>query len=153
MKHYYNYPSPVGNLLLGEENGKLTLLAFNEDGLKKDSVPSPFLKDVAGQLDEYFAGKRREFDVPLAAKGTDFQKDAWHELLKIPYGETRSYKQIAERIGRPKAYRAVGLANNRNPIAIIIPCHRVVGSSGKLVGYGGGLSTKEFLLDLESKHS
>lgn len=151
MKHYYNYHSPIGDLLLGEENGKLTLLAFNKDSLGDNSKPIPFLENVSEQLDQYFAGKRKEFEIPLEIRGTDFQKAAWEELQRIPYGETRSYKEIAERIGRPKAYRAVGLANNRNPIAIIIPCHRVIGSNGELVGYGGGLNTKKFLLDLERK--
>ncbi|NLJ80242.1 MAG: methylated-DNA--[protein]-cysteine S-methyltransferase [Firmicutes bacterium] len=151
MQHYYNYQSPIGNLLLREEDGVLTLAAFNEEGYQLDSVPTPFLLEVAKQLKEYFAGARQEFDLDLKPKGTDFQKRVWEALLTVPYGETISYKQVAERIGKPRAYRAVGLANNRNPIAIIIPCHRVIGADGKLVGYGGGLETKRFLLDLEKR--
>lgn len=105
---------------------------------------------VAKQLEEYFDGKSIQFDVPLCIRGTSFQKKVWTELLNIPYGETRSYGEIAKAIGNPKASRAVGMANNRNPISIIIPCHRVIGSKGKLVGYGGGLEMKEKLLDLEN---
>jgi len=108
---------------------------------------------AAAQLEEYFDGERREFDLPLDPSGTPFQMAVWKELLAIPYGETRSYKQIAENIGSPKAFRAVGLANNRNPISIIIPCHRVIGSDGSLVGYGGGLDMKQKLLELESGNS
>ena len=105
---------------------------------------------AAEQLESYLAGELRQFDLPLAPRGTEFQKRVWDELLKIPYGQTRSYKQVAEQAGNIKAVRAVGMANNRNPIVIVIPCHRVVGHSGDLVGYGGGLSLKRQLLDLES---
>ncbi|GGH84503.1 methylated-DNA-[protein]-cysteine S-methyltransferase [Pullulanibacillus pueri] len=105
------------------------------------------------QLQEYFAGERRQFTVPLCLKGTPFQKKVWTALQDIEYGKTQSYKQLAESIGRPKAVRAVGRANNQNPLAIFIPCHRVVGSNGALVGYGGGLSKKEYLLNLERKHA
>lgn len=104
---------------------------------------------VIAQLGEYFAGQRREFDFPLAPLGTPFQQKVWKALLSIPYGETRSYKQLAVSIGNPKACRAVGLANNHNPIAIAIPCHRVVGSNGALVGYASGIDKKKMLLDLE----
>ncbi|NCO45642.1 MAG: methylated-DNA--[protein]-cysteine S-methyltransferase, partial [Vibrio sp.] len=101
------------------------------------------------QLDEYFSGKRTIFTLPLAAKGTEFQQSVWQALCKIPYGETWNYQQIAEAIGNPKAVRAVGLANGRNPISIIVPCHRVIGKSGKLTGYAGGLNRKASLLELE----
>ena len=101
------------------------------------------------QLEEYFAGRRRGFDLPLDLRGTDFQKRCWQELLKIPHGETRSYAEIARAIGNPAAVRAVGLANGKNPIAIIVPCHRVIGSDGSLTGYGGGLDVKRQLLELE----
>ena len=110
------------------------------------------LKKAAKQLTEYFAGKRREFDLPLDFTGTGFQKKVWAALLTIPYGETRSYGEIAKQIGNPKACRAVGMANNRNPIAIICPCHRVIGADGSLVGFGGGLPAKQFLLDLEKDY-
>jgi len=105
---------------------------------------------VAGQLEEYFDGRRLDFDVAIRPSGTEFQMDVWKALLEIPYGETRSYSDIAESIGRPRACRAVGMANNRNPISIIIPCHRVIGADGSLVGYGGGLDMKQKLLDLEN---
>ena len=101
------------------------------------------------QLDEYFDGKRRTFEIPIRPKGTAFQLRDWEELQRIPYGETRTYKDIAQAIGCPKGYRAVGLANNRNPVIILIPCHRVVGSNGKLVGYAGGVDLKEKLLEIE----
>lgn len=108
------------------------------------------VKSVLDQLSEYFAGERREFDTPVTfIGGTPFQRKVWQELLKIPYGEVRTYKDIAREIGMPKAVRAVGGANNKNPISIIVPCHRVIGSNGALVGYGGGLDKKEYLLKLE----
>jgi len=106
---------------------------------------APYLRE----LDEYFAGERREFSMPLDLRGTDFQLACWRALLAIPYGETRSYREIAQAIGHAHAYRAVGMANNRNPIAIVVPCHRVIASSGSLCGYGGGLDLKRKLLDLE----
>jgi methylated-DNA-[protein]-cysteine S-methyltransferase len=111
------------------------------------------LLEAANELRAYFAGKLRIFHVPLDIQGTDFQKSVWTQLGKIPYGETRSYAQIAEVIGRPKAVRAVGAANGSNPVAIIVPCHRVIGSSGKLTGYGGGLPLKKRLLELEGAWS
>ncbi len=111
------------------------------------------LERAAQQLAEYFAGKRREFDLPLAPKGTGFQERAWRALLAIPYGETRTYGEQARAIGRPAASRAVGAANGKNPIAIIIPCHRVIGANGTLTGYGGGLPLKRWLLEHEAKHA
>jgi O-6-methylguanine DNA methyltransferase len=107
------------------------------------------LQPYVAELEEYFAGKRREFNFPLDLRGTDFQRACWHALLAIPYGETRSYADIARAIGKPKAFRAVGMANNRNPIAIVVPCHRVIASDGTLCGYGGGLDVKRKLLELE----
>ena len=117
-------------------------------GVKETSL----IKEAKRQLDEYFAGNRKEFDLPLRTQGTEFQQRVWKVLQEIPYGETRYYGEIAEIIGNPKASRAVGLANNRNPISIFIPCHRVIGKNGKLVGYGGGLHIKELLLDLEKNN-
>jgi len=108
------------------------------------------MREALHQFRLYFAGELQAFDLPLEMVGTDFQKRVWRELRNIPYGETRSYGQLAERIGAPRAVRAVGAANGRNPIPIIVPCHRVIGSSGKLVGFGGGLEWKRMLLDLES---
>jgi methylated-DNA-[protein]-cysteine S-methyltransferase len=110
---------------------------------------NPLLAEAVAQLAGYFAGRRREFSLPLDAAGTPFQKRVWWELLKIPYGETRSYGQIAQALGSPRAVRAVGAANGANPIAIVVPCHRVIGANGKLVGYGGGLALKTRLLELE----
>lgn len=113
------------------------------------SMPSPLQREVDKQMGEYFEGERKEFDLPLRPEGTDFQKKVWNALLEIPFGETRSYQDIANAVGSPKACRAVGMANHQNPIIIVIPCHRVIGKNGKLVGYGGGLSMKEKLLLLE----
>ena len=110
----------------------------------------PVLTETARQLDEYFARKRTRFDLPLAPEGTAFQRQVWQALLEIPFGQTMSYGELARRIGQPAAVRAVGAANGHNPIAIVIPCHRVIGSTGRLVGFGGGLETKRFLLALEA---
>ncbi len=114
---------------------------------------NPLLRRAVEQLGAYFAGELREFALPLDMQGTEFQKRVWQELRKIPYGETRSYSFVASAIGAPKSVRAVGAANGRNPIPIVVPCHRVIGASGALTGYGGGLPLKKFLLDLEARHS
>jgi len=111
------------------------------------------LRQAIAQLRAYFAGELRDFDLPLDLQGTDFQKRVWQELRNIPYGETRSYSRVASAIGAPKSVRAVGAANGRNPIPIVVPCHRVIGAGGSLVGYGGGLPLKKLLLDLEARHS
>ncbi len=130
----------------------IELLAIaNLPGRKGES--NPFLRQAAEQLRAYFAGELREFDLPLDMQGTEFQRRVWNELLHIPYGETRSYSFVANTIGAPKAVRAVGAANGQNPIPIVVPCHRVIGAGGSLVGYGGGLPLKRFLLDLEAGHS
>jgi len=140
-------------LLAGDEEG-LKQLTFLK-GEKEIKIPEEwieneeFFKETISQLKDYFSGKLQSFDLKLAPEGTEFQKSVWKALCEIPYGETRSYKNIAISIGKPKACRAVGLANNRNPIAIFIPCHRVIGSNGKLTGYASGLDIKEFLLKLE----
>ena len=118
--------------------------------LPAEERETPLLAEAMRQLAEYFAGERREFELPLAPEGTPFMRRVWAELVKVPYGAIATYGEIAERIGNPGGSRAVGLANNRNPIAIIIPCHRIIGSSGKLVGYAGGVELKERLLALES---
>ena len=146
------YNSPVGRLLVELENGFLVRLDF-ADGIPaegKNGNESALLARVAMQLDEYFRGARKNFDLPLNPAGTEFQRKVWDALLAIPYGETRTYREIAEAAGCPRGFRAVGMANNKNPIAIIIPCHRVIGSNGKLVGYAGGLGRKEALLALEA---
>jgi methylated-DNA-[protein]-cysteine S-methyltransferase len=140
--------SPVGPLRLYARNDELSALYLPNAGSVPDEPTkvTDVLAAAADQLREYFAGHRRAFDLPLAPEGTGFQQRVWTALLAIPYGQTRSYGQIAAAVGRPAASRAVGAANGRNPIAIIVPCHRVIGSSGQLTGYGGGLPTKRWLL-------
>ena len=147
--YFYNYP--VGVLGIAEESGAISKVFFyNEKSLAVyEKTETPLIKKAASQLEEYFYSKRKNFDLPLKPEGTDFQLSVWNALQTIPFGETRSYKDIAVQIGNPKACRAVGMANNRNPIVIIIPCHRVIGNNGSLSGYGGGISVKKFLLDLE----
>jgi len=156
---YYCYlDTPIGELLLAGDDDALCLVGFPEGSMRKDPEPDwiynekPFAV-ARQQLTEYFAGERRDFDLALKLSGTEFQMSVLHALQQIPYGETTSYAEIAERIGRPKAVRAVGAANGRNPIPIIVPCHRVIGSHGELTGFGGGLDTKEALLRLEAEHS
>lgn len=150
MKKLFYYEAPFGKIAVAEKEGKITDLFLNPKELKGYKIQeTEVLKKAGKQLKEYFKGERKEFSLSLAPEGTDFMKRVWKELEKIPYGETRSYKEIAIASGSSKAYRAIGMANNRNPIAIIIPCHRVIGADKKLVGYGGGLKIKEFLLNLE----
>lgn len=151
MKQILIVPSPVGPLTLTQEDQALTGLHFGEHPQQGAEGPTPLLEKAARQLEEYFAGQRKEFSLPLAPKGTEFQLRVWQALLQIPYGETRSYGELAAMVGNPKACRAVGGANHRNPLSILIPCHRVVGTKGSLTGYAGGLSVKEFLLKLETR--
>ena len=143
---------PFGRFGVEEKEGAVTHLYLNPAGavLPAEERETPLLAEAMRQLAEYFAGGRREFELPLVPEGTPFMRRVWAELVKVPYGATATYGEIAERIGNPGGSRAVGLANNRNPIAIIIPCHRIIGSSGKLVGYAGGVELKERLLALES---
>ena len=156
---YKIYDFEIGELAICEENGKIVLVNVvktKEDieEIAKNSIQkeTALIKNTKQQLDEYFAGKRKKFDIPIKLDGTDFQIKVWKELLKIPYGETCSYLDIAKRIGNPKASRAVGMANNKNKIIIIVPCHRVIGSNKKLVGYACGLDVKEKLLELEREN-
>jgi methylated-DNA-[protein]-cysteine S-methyltransferase len=152
---FFRTPSPVGPLFLAASAKGLVRLEFEARMLKLDSKviqlreSKQALAPYLNQLDEYFAGERRDFTVPLDLRGTDFQLLCWHALLNIPYGETRTYGHMARQIGHPKAFRAVGMSNNRNPIAIIVPCHRVIATGGSLCGYGGGLDIKRQLLNLE----
>lgn len=148
MKGTAVYHSPVGEIQLDWENGEVTALKNADAGIRADA-PNELTERVFRQLDEYFAGTRRAFDFPYRLHGTPFQEKVWAALREIPYGETRSYKDIAEAIGHPKAFRAVGMANHANPLFIAIPCHRVIGANGSLVGYGGGLEMKKALLELE----
>ena len=152
--------SPVGKLKLVASREGLVAILWGRDTPSKADLElgemgnderHPVLVETERQLNEYFAGERREFSLRLDMRGTAFQKDVWEALLAIPYGETRSYGQIAKQIGRPSASRAVGAANGQNPIPIVVPCHRVIGSTGKLTGFGGGLDVKEKLLGIESQ--
>jgi methylated-DNA-[protein]-cysteine S-methyltransferase len=148
------HPSPIGPLTLMADGGHLTRLVMTDQA--HAVVPPPgsrrdpeFFAEVTGQLDEYFAGTRTAFDVPMWLEGTEFQRRVWAQLSAIPYGETISYGELARRVGNPRASRAVGLANGRNPVAVIVPCHRVIAADGSLGGYGGGTDRKTLLLDLE----
>ena len=148
MIFHYSYETKLGSVTFVEEDG--TLLAITTHHTYEGKrVETPLIKEAYRQLSEYLMGKRKRFDLPLNPRGTEFQQQVWKALCDIPHGETRSYKQIAETIGNPKAVRAVGMANNRNPLLIVIPCHRVIGANGKLVGYGAGIEKKEYLLKLE----
>jgi methylated-DNA-[protein]-cysteine S-methyltransferase len=154
MKCHTVVDSPVGRLTLVATDGVLSGLYMEQQRHRPmaetfgEPDPEPF-GPVITQLEEYFAGARTTFDVPITFRGTDFQRTVWQALCDIPYGHKVSYGQLADRLGRPTASRAVGLANGKNPISIIVPCHRVVGSTGDLTGYGGGLERKRFLLDFE----
>jgi methylated-DNA-[protein]-cysteine S-methyltransferase len=155
---YTEHTSPLGPLLLAAEDNGLAAIYF--DGHRHADLSrkqgwtrhdgDPLLRRACDQLDEYFAGTRRTFDLPLAPEGTAFQRNVWLGLCRIPYGQTSSYGQLAADIGNKAAVRAVGAANGRNPLSIVVPCHRVIGGSGDLVGYAGGLERKRFLLSLES---
>lgn len=153
MKTYTFYTSPIGRLLLAEENGALTHILLHAETFEGTRGETPLLGRARQQLEEYFAKTRRAFNLPLGPAGTPFQTRVWQALQAIPYGQTRSYSQIAAATGNPKASRAVGMANNRNPLLVVVPCHRVIGANGALVGYGGGLPVKEYLLQLEGSRA
>jgi methylated-DNA-[protein]-cysteine S-methyltransferase len=148
-------PSPIGPLTLVREDGALVRLAMSPPtGLEPDALGAPSdgdFDDAVEQLREYFAGERTAFDLPLRPVGSDFELTVWDQLSRIPYGETRSYGYVAKAVGEPGGAQAVGAANGRNPLAIVVPCHRVIGADGSLVGFGGGLPRKRFLLDLEQR--
>ena len=149
MKYKWKYALPFGSLTFVEENGQLCAISFGEGPADAMEQETPVIREAGRQFAEYADGKRKTFDLPLAPLGTEFQKKVWAALVAIPYGETRSYKQIAQQVGNPAACRAVGMANNKNPLPIVVPCHRVVGTNGSLTGYAGGLEMKEWLLALE----
>lgn len=159
MQLVYMYmDSPVGALKLVAHDQALVAVMWDNEDHKRvrlaeliEDRQHPMLLRVKKQLEQYFTGQRQQFDLPLDFQGTDFQQQVWQALLTIPYGEKRSYKEIAVQIGNEKAVRAVGAANGRNPISIIAPCHRVIGSSGALVGFAGGLDKKQILLSLEQQ--
>jgi len=155
--NYSYFESPIGTLLIAGDHEVVRYIYFPKNGRAEkprpewtESTRGP-VAEAMRQLREYFAGARTEFDLPLAPEGTEFQRGVWQRLREIPYGETISYGELARRIGNPQASRAVGAANGSNPIPIVIPCHRVIGSNGKLTGFGGGLPVKEALLALEAK--
>ena len=153
MEHYcISISSPIGTLWLCQQDDALVGIHGAAPAVSKqyEEKSTPLLEEATRQLTEYFCGTRRVFDLPLAPKGTPFQQAVWQTLREIPYGEVRSYKDIAKTIGRPKACRAVGQANNRNPLLIVQPCHRVIGTNGSLTGFAHGIDMKAFLLNLES---
>ena len=158
MMYWHEVSSPVGPLLLAGDGFKIKLIHFRsgprarraERGWVEDARP---FEAAIAQLAEYFAGGRQDFDLPLAPEGTSFQRTVWQALTRIPYGETTSYSTLAQRIGKPQASRAVGLANGANPLPIVVPCHRVIGADGSLTGFGGGLDIKRKLLALEREQS
>lgn len=150
-QHLFFYTTDLGNIGIAEKENELTNLYLPGEVIPENLrlAENAVLKEAGQQLQAYFAGRLRNFTLPLAPAGTPFQKSVWEKLLAIPYGETRSYGEISLSLGKPRAARAVGMANHNNPLAIFIPCHRVIGADGKLVGYGGGLHLKEYLLRLE----
>ena len=152
MENGFIYQTPLGKIVIMENGYAITVVMFGVSLPEQVKVrETPLLKQANDQLHEYFIGQRKSFDLPLAPQGTAFQQKVWKALQDIPYGTVCSYQDIARAIGNAKACRAVGGANNKNPIAIIIPCHRVIGANGSLVGYGGGLEIKRQLLELEQQ--
>ncbi len=153
MKNYVTYDSPIGKLvLIGEDDALVGLHFKSKISQKLSQKLTPILQKTKKQLDEYFCGKRKNFDLKLNISGTDFQLNAWKHLQKIPFGKTISYAQQALSVGSEKAFRAVGSANGKNPIAIVVPCHRVIRADGTAGGYAGGINIKNFLIDHESKN-
>lgn len=154
MTYNNYYKTQIGTFRIAEDGAAITEIDYvKEDGdVTEETLETPLLKKAAEQLKEYLLGKRNQFDLPLNPRGTEFQKRVWEVLKTIPYGETWSYKEVAMKLNKPTASRAVGMANNKNPIMIVIPCHRVIGANGALVGYAGGLELKEWLLDMEKTH-
>lgn len=146
----FKLKTEIGTIYLCADESGLTTLTTNKQDAPLVKVPSGILKQAVKELEEYLAGKRKTFSIPLNPKGTEFQKSVWKELSRIPYGETICYEELARRIKKPKAVRAVGAANGKNPLWLIVPCHRVIGKNGSLTGYAGGLSVKKKLLLLES---
>ncbi len=155
MNHVFFYDTLIGKIGIADNGVAITEVFFGDSSVPPGATikETPLIKRAAKQLNEYFSGARRAFELPLAPAGTAFQQSVWRILKTIPYGQTLHYQAVAELAGNPKASRAVGMANNKNPIAIIIPCHRVIGKNGAMVGYGGGVAIKEKLLTLEKRHS
>lgn len=155
MKNIFFYSTSIGKIGIADNGEAITNIYFSGEITPKDAEikETALIREAAAQLNDYLAGKRKVFEVPVVLVGTAFQQTVWKALTAIPYGETRSYKEIAESIDQPKACRAVGMANNKNPIAVFVPCHRVIGANGKLVGYAGGLDIKERLLGMEKQYA
>jgi methylated-DNA-[protein]-cysteine S-methyltransferase len=149
---YYDYQTPIGKIWIVEEDHFIVTIKYKVDTSNMEKKETALIQKTYNQLIEYFSGKRKTFNIPFQLTGTSFQKKVWAALQTIPYGEVWSYKRLAETVHSPKGYRAVGMANNRNPISIIVPCHRVIGADGSLVGYAGGLDIKKRLLDIEQKN-
>jgi methylated-DNA-[protein]-cysteine S-methyltransferase len=154
MLSHVTIATPIGPLTIVADPGAVVAIRFADESVPAASLPgaSAVLARAAAQLGEYFAGARHDFDLPLAAVGTAFQRTVWHALTAIPFGATCGYAELAARVGRPTAARAIGAANGRNPIPIVVPCHRVIGADGSLTGYAGGMATKRWLLDHEARH-
>lgn len=149
--YYFGHQTPIGKLYISADHNSILAISLNKPDLY--GKETPLIKKAFKELDEYFSGKRKTFDLPLKLNGTEFQKKIWQELIKIPYGKTISYKELAKRAGNENACRAAGMANNKNKIMIVIPCHRVIGSNGNLTGYAFGLEIKKQLLDMEAENS
>lgn len=147
--NYFKYQTAIGSLTFCEEEGNITVISSQYQPETGEEKETETIRRAYAQIKEYMDGNRKTFDLPLAPKGTIFQKQVWQALSDIPYGQTRTYKEIAVAVGNPKAVRAVGMANNRNPLIVVVPCHRVIGSDGKMIGYAAGVDKKEFLLRLE----
>ena len=158
MNYYTHYQSPIGRLTLQSNDKGLTGAWFDDQSTAPEkfgteSHQHPILTQTIREYEEYFSGLRHAFDIPIDPKGTEFQQQVWRSLQRIPFGETQSYQELAIAIQNPKAVRAVGMANGKNPISIIVPCHRVIGKNGKLTGYAGGLENKQKLLQLEAEYA
>ena len=152
MEHQISIVSPLGSIVIKSDGLSITGISFEEKSIKEQNT-CEILELCKEQLESYFSGDTQVFDLPLHPEGTEFQYKVWTELLKIPYGETITYMELAIRLGDPKAIRAVGTANGRNPIAVIVPCHRVIGAGNKLTGYAGGIWRKKLLMELEMKYN
>ncbi|MDD1724764.1 MAG: methylated-DNA--[protein]-cysteine S-methyltransferase [Methanospirillum sp.] len=154
-KHVFFYQTEIGKIGISENGEAITHLYFEHETIPDDALvkETPLLKEAAGQLQSYLSGKRKEFTIPLAPSGTEFMQQVWKYLLSIPYGETRTYQEAADSLNKPNGFRAIGLANHRNPIPIFIPCHRVIAADGTLAGYRGGVPVKAMLLQIEQEGS
>lgn len=151
MRYIFYYETILGKMGIITEGKEVAEVFFGKKKVQAEEKETPFIKKTYHQIEEYFIGDRKQFSVPFTIRGTDFQKKVYSALLEIPYGETRTYEEIAKEVGSPKACRAVGLTVGKNPLALLIPCHRVIGKNGDLTGYAGGLTRKKRLLELEKK--